>query len=187
MIFFGDPGTRGAKEDAAACVMMAIEMRSRIKYLSNQWESEGIFKPLQIRFGINTGYCTVGNFGSENRLEYTIVGGNVNIANRLESRAKGNEILISNETYALVKDKIFCKKQKALAIKGVANPVQNYLVIDAYQNIKLPHLDIRDEKNGLELSINLQRGNEDWIIETLRSVISKIELTGNPLGEDEEN
>ncbi len=186
MIFFGDPETLGAKEDAAACVMMAMEMRNRIKYLNSQWESEGICKPLQIRFGINTGYCTVGNFGSANRLEYTIVGGNVNIANRIESRAEGNEILISSETYALVKDKIFCKKNGELEIKGVANPVQTYLVVDAYQNIKLPHLNIRDEKNGLELSINLQKGNEEWILETLRSVISKIEVTGHPPDPEEE-
>jgi hypothetical protein len=85
VIFFGDPETRGVKEDALACVEMAIAMRKRMRELQSVWAASGIEKPLQCRIGINTGYCTVGNFGSEDRMEYTIVGGGVNLASRLST------------------------------------------------------------------------------------------------------
>ena len=60
VIFFGDPETRGVKEDALACVEMAIAMRKRMLELQHVWRASGIEKPLQCRIGINTGYCTVG-------------------------------------------------------------------------------------------------------------------------------
>ena len=107
LIFFGDPETKGEKEDAIACVSMAIEMRKRMQYLRAQWENQGISNPLEIRIGINTGYCNVGNFGSEDRLDYTIIGGEVNLASRLESNAKTGEILVSHETFAFIKNFIF--------------------------------------------------------------------------------
>jgi len=53
---------------------MAIAMRERLHDLSHIWRGAGIEKPLECRIGINTGYCTVGNFGSEDRMEYTIIG-----------------------------------------------------------------------------------------------------------------
>jgi len=106
LIFFGDPETRGLKQDALACLQMAIEMRERMKFLRELWTDRGVSKPLHIRMGINTGYCTVGNFGSDSRLEYTIIGTQVNLANRLQSLAEPDQILISHETYALIKDEI---------------------------------------------------------------------------------
>src|SRR4029453_6010969 len=108
VIFFGDPETRGVKEDALACVEMAMAMRKRMGGLQGVWGEWGIEKPLQCRIGINTGYCTVGNFGSEDRMDYTIVGGGVNLASRLERAATPGEILISYETYANVRDRIQC-------------------------------------------------------------------------------
>ena len=123
MIFFGDPETKGQKEDAKACVLMAIEMRERMKYLQKMWEDQGISKPLRIRIGVNTGYCNVGNFGSEDRLDYTIIGGEVNLASRLESNADAGQILISHETYALVKNQIICEKKEEIKVKGIAHKV----------------------------------------------------------------
>jgi PAS domain S-box-containing protein len=64
VIFFGDPETLGVKEDALACVGMAVAMRDRMAELQLIWKTAGIERPLQCRIGINTGYCTVGNFGS---------------------------------------------------------------------------------------------------------------------------
>src|SRR5688572_3485800 len=104
MMFFGDPETRGVKEDALACVTMALAMQRRMDQLSKVWRDAGIGMPLRCRIGIHTDYCTVGNFGSEDRMDYTIIGGAVNLASRLEEEAPPGAVLVSYETYAQVKD-----------------------------------------------------------------------------------
>lgn len=134
MVFFGDPVSRGTKEDAIACVQMALEMKQRMIFLRQKWQSEGISTPLHIRMGIHTGYCTVGNFGCEARLDYTVIGSSVNLASRLESSAGRDEILISYETQALVRDKACCQQKPALELKGFAEPVDVYLVSRQEQN-----------------------------------------------------
>ena len=113
MIFFGDPESRGVEADALACVEMAIAMQERIQELSAVWRDAGIERATGCRIGIHTGYCTVGNFGSEDRMDYTIVGGAVNLASRLEHEAPPGGILISYETYAQVKDEVRCEETRA--------------------------------------------------------------------------
>jgi class 3 adenylate cyclase/GAF domain-containing protein len=149
LIFFGDPETRGDKEDAVACVTMALAMRKRIAELQAAWESLGIRDPLRCRMGINTGVCTVGNFGSEDRMDYTIVGADVNLAARLETACPPDEVLISHQTYALVRDVVCCEEHGHVEAKGIANPVATYRVIDLFENLgeasrpihaTLPHL-----------------------------------------------
>jgi class 3 adenylate cyclase len=135
MIFFGDPESRGVGEDALACVRMAIAMRDRMAELQNSWHESGIAKPLRCRMGVHTDYCTVGNFGSEDRLDYTIIGGGVNLASRLESEAGPGEVLISYETFAHVKDHIHCEPFGQIEVKGIAYPVTTYRVIDAYDRM----------------------------------------------------
>jgi adenylate cyclase len=95
----------------------------------------GIKKPLQCRMGINTGVCTVGNFGSEDRMDYTIIGSGVNLAARLEAACPPGEILISFETYAHVKDQIECQVDGQVEAKGFSHPVSTHRVIDLYQNL----------------------------------------------------
>ena len=149
VIFFGDPETRGVKEDALACVEMAIAMRKRMLELQDVWRASGIEKPLQCRIGINTGYCTVGNFGSEDRMDYTIIGGGVNLASRLEAAATPGEILISFETYANVRDRIHCEERGHISVKGIAYPVATYQVVDAYENLGTDRLFIHEERPNL--------------------------------------
>jgi adenylate cyclase len=128
MAFFGDPGSKGFHDDAFACVSMALQMRRRMVQLRKKWEGEGIAKPLHIRIGINTGYCTVGNFGSESRLDYTIIGSSVNIASRLEGASTRDEVLISYETYLLIKDRMFCQRKPEIRVKGIGRPIDVYEV-----------------------------------------------------------
>jgi len=80
--------------------------------------------------GINTGYCTVGNFGSENRMDYTIIGSGVNLASRLESAAKPGEILISYETFALIRNEFSCEERGQIEVRGIAHPVATYAIVD---------------------------------------------------------
>jgi PAS domain S-box-containing protein len=129
VMFFGDPTTLGVKEDALACVQMAIAMQKRVGELAHEWRNSGIDTLLRCRIGIHTGYCTVGNFGSEDRMDYTMVGGTVNLASRLEHEAPPGGVLISFETYAHVKDEVRCEERGHVQVKGIAQPVATYLVV----------------------------------------------------------
>lgn len=154
VIFFGDPETRGVREDALACVRMAIAMRDRLAALGVVWRNEGLERPLECRIGINTGYCTVGNFGSEDRLDYTIVGGGVNLASRLETAAHPGEILISYETWALVKDEIECRKHDQISVKGMPYPITTYEVIGQRENAQERSKATVSTSPNLTLSLN---------------------------------
>ena len=71
----------------------------------------------------------MGNFGSNNRLDYTIVGREVNTASRLESTATADQIQISDDTYELVKDEFECRPVGEIKVKGLAYPVHTYELI----------------------------------------------------------
>jgi class 3 adenylate cyclase len=158
--FFGDPETQGVKEDALACVKMAIAMRERLHDLKHIWRDAGIDKPLECRIGINTGYCTVGNFGSEDRMEYTIIGSGVNLAARLESAATPGEILIAYETFAHIKDEVYCEECEPVKVKGFAHPVHTYRVIDLHENLKEKH-EVRAEMPHFKLDANFKLMSDD--------------------------
>jgi PAS domain S-box-containing protein len=157
MIFFGDPESRGEQEDAIACVKMAIAMRKKLAEMRRQWDVLGISKPLSVRMGINTGYCTVGNFGSEDRLDYTIVGGSVNLASRLETAAGVDEILVSEDTFSLIKDDIACEPKDKITVKGMAYPVMTYTVLDLIETLKAERAHIKTELEGFNLNIDFQK------------------------------
>ncbi len=128
MIFFGDPETLGEKEDALQCVKMAIEMQEKMLELRLKWSKMGFNLPFRVRMGINTGFCNVGNFGFENRMEYTIIGGSVNLASRLEGLSDVDGILISQDTHALVDEEIECEAREPIHVKGLARTVNTFAV-----------------------------------------------------------
>lgn len=129
VIFFGDPESKGYKEDALACVRMAIEMQQKNQEIAAKLVDEGIVEQFSMRIGINTGYCTVGNFGSNECMDYTIIGGSVNLASRLETNCEPGKILISHETYSLVKDNFEFDKKEPIKVKGMYEPVNTYQVV----------------------------------------------------------
>jgi len=174
LIFFGDPETKGEKEDAIACVSMAIEMRKRMQYLRAQWENQGISNPLEIRIGINTGYCNVGNFGSEDRLDYTIIGGEVNLASRLESNAKTGEILVSHETFALIKEDITCEKKEEINVKGIAHKIQTYQVIENKKALAKKHKFFKEQFEGFTLKVDLNSTKKERIILSLKKAMETL-------------
>ena len=111
-----------------ACVRMALAMQTRLAELDAQWRSRGFEKPFKARMGINTGYCNVGNFGSADRMDYTIIGAEANLAARLESIAEPGGIVMSYETYALVQDMVSARPLEPTRIKGIARKVVPYAV-----------------------------------------------------------
>ena len=107
---------------------MAIEMQDRMRGLSKEWYERGIQKLLKIRIGINTGVATVGNFGSQKRIDYTIIGNQVNIASRLESACEPGKILISHSTWGLVHKYIPCTHKGEIEVKGIHYKIKVYEV-----------------------------------------------------------
>ena len=177
MIFFGDPTSRGAREDTLACVAMAIEMRKHMKIMRQRWKSQGIRTPLEIRMGISTGYCTVGNFGAENRMDYTIIGKEVNLASRLESLAEPGDILVSYETFSLIKDKIMCRDKGEITVKGFARPVSIYEVIDFRRDIGPNRSFLEHESEGFAMYLDSEKivGNDrDDILGALERAIERL-------------
>ena len=129
MVFFGDSESEDEQEPARQCIKMAWEMLKKTKILSEEWIARGSPSHLKVRMGINTGFCTVGNFGSSNRMDYTIIGGQVNLASRLEKISNKNSITISNSTYKLVKDIVITEPPVSREIKGINHPIEVYKVL----------------------------------------------------------
>jgi class 3 adenylate cyclase len=175
VIFFGDPETLGVKEDALACVKMAIAMRKRMKELESGWKDSGLENPLKCRMGINTGVCTVGNFGSEARMDYTIIGGGVNLASRLETACPASEILVSYETYAHVKDQVHCEERDKITAKGIAHPVAVYQVVDLYENLSDGKQPIRAKLPHFQLDVEVTLMSPDEQREALAVLLASVE------------
>jgi hypothetical protein len=95
---------------------MAIAMQRRMAELQSEWLDMGLERPFQQRIGINTGFCTVGNFGSADRMDYTIIGNEVNLTARLEALAKVGGILLAHETHSLVKDIVMAEEGDTLTV-----------------------------------------------------------------------
>lgn len=122
LVFFGDPIP--IKDHAQRSVMMAIDMQKRVSELKHEWLQYGY--ELGVGIGINTGYMTVGNIGSDMHMDYTVIGNQVNVAARLESLAKPGQILISQRTYSRVRDMVDAEKMGEVRVKGIHNPVLTY-------------------------------------------------------------
>ena len=157
MLFFGDPDTKGEREDAIACVRMAIAMQQRMRDLQAEWRERGQEHVFQLRIGINTGYCTVGNFGSDERVDYTIIGNEVNLAARLQSHADLGGILLAHETYALVKDIVVAEETGTITVKGFPSPVRTHRVVGLREDLAIGGRMIRQEQEGLLLIIDQKK------------------------------
>jgi class 3 adenylate cyclase len=108
---------------------MAIAMQQRMRDLQADWRERGQEHVFQLRIGINTGYCTVGNFGSASRVDYTVIGNEVNLASRLQTHADLGGILLSHETWSLVKDEVLAEETGTITVKGFAKPVRTHRVV----------------------------------------------------------
>jgi len=175
LIFFGDPETEGEQEDALKCAEMAIRMMKRVGELNKHWKKLGVVDGLKVRMGISTGFCTVGNFGSDLRLDYTVLGSPVNLAARLQTMAEHNTILIDEYTKDLINSHVNSKYIDDITPKGFARPIQVFQLND-FKSAKhrklrksLSHVGDRVEVNVLDSS-NIQAA-----IEELKRIQEKFE------------
>ena len=125
LIFFGDPIP--FKDHAERAVKMAISMQEETVKLKDEWQRFG--HELAVGIGINTGYMTVGNIGSDAHLDYTVIGNQVNVAARLESLAGPGQILISQRTYSRVRDLVAVEEMGEITVKGIHNDIKTYSVV----------------------------------------------------------
>lgn len=176
LVFFGDPNSRGREEDAHACVAMALEMQQRLNVLREQWALRGMRKGLHVRIGITSGHCTVGNFGSDRQMSYTIIGREVNLANRLQTSAPPDEIVIAKPTWALVNDHVLCAASEPVQAKGFEDPVEVYRVI----GVQDPRKDfgiIQKSGPGFSLWIDPEKAkkkNREDIIDYLERALKSV-------------
>jgi class 3 adenylate cyclase len=122
LIFFGDPIP--LEDHAERAVRMAVEMQEKVSELRGEWK--GYNHDLGVGIGVNTGYMTVGNIGSETHRDYTVIGNQVNVAARLESLATAGQILISQRTYSKVKPLVEAQFVGEIQVKGIHTPVRTF-------------------------------------------------------------
>jgi len=175
LMFFGDPQTLGVEEDARACLRMALAMQRRMAELETQWLSKGIQNPLKMRIGINTGYCNVGNFGGSERMDYTIIGGEVNLAARLEANADPGGILMSYETYALVKDMVETTEREPLHVKGIRRKVRPFAVTSILTGDQDQTRFLKTRLDGLDLVVDTSKMSGKARLEAIAELEALVE------------
>ena len=129
MIFFGDPQSQGLEKDALACCNMGLEMLAFVEKNEELFKEKFNFpEKLEIRIGVHSGVCSVGNFGSDQRLDYTVIGRAVNVAARLEQAAPNNSMLFSNSTKSLLGDTFQVSDSIEVKAKGIDRPIIGYIL-----------------------------------------------------------
>jgi class 3 adenylate cyclase len=157
---------------------MAADMQRALAGLNAKWRNLGIEHPFQVRMGVNTGFCNVGNFGSADRMEYTIIGAEANLAARLQSIAEPGQIVMSYETYALVRDTVTAHALPPISMKGISRQVLPYAVETASDMHGRQTLTFSRHARGLDLFLDpslLDPGSIVEIRELLHSAAASLE------------
>jgi class 3 adenylate cyclase len=161
---------------------MAMDMQRRLGELKSKWRGEGTEEPFVVRMGINTGFCNVGNFGSNDRMDYTIIGAEANLAARLQSIAEGGKIVISYETFALVQDIVVASPLPPITMKGISREIVPYEVealVDQKGRILSEHV------AGLDLHLDLGRlvpAERLRVREALREAMAALDAAASEKG-----
>ena len=177
LVFFGDPESMGLDQDAAACVQMALAMQQRLAELRARWRNRGIEEPFRTRMGINTGFVNVGNFGSNVRMDYTIIGAQVNLAARLEAIAEPGSIVMSYETYALVREIVAAHAIPAITVKGIQREIVPYVLDGLIDDVAGVRHVFSEHGKGLDLFLDVdaldpaeQRRTREILVEAIAAI-----------------
>ena len=150
MAVWGNVSSHGAAEDAKAAVRAALGMRREMPKLNAAWRAEGM-QPLAFGIGINHGEAIVGNIGSHERLDPTVIGDAVNLASRLEAltRIYAVDILVGQSAAELVRDDFHFRSVARVQVKGKSEPVEVFTLVGARKDDVDPEflkwLDIYEE------------------------------------------
>ena len=128
MAFWGAPVLQ--EDHASRACLAALDNQSRLAELRREFIGMGL-PPVYARIGINTGEMIIGNMGSSQRFDFTVIGDSVNLASRLEGAGKeyGTSITISEETYRQAQDRVEVRELDLLQVKGKETAVRIYELI----------------------------------------------------------
>ncbi|HWI67659.1 MAG TPA: adenylate/guanylate cyclase domain-containing protein, partial [Nitrospiraceae bacterium] len=138
----------------------------------------GLRRPFRIRMGITTGFCTVGNFGSRDRMDYTIIGSEVNLASRLQSATEPGSILLSHETNALVQGLVMTKEQPPITEKGFPKPISGYKLVGTYDDLVKAGRVVLEERDGLHVLVDLTKQDRSDVINILQDILTQLKQPG---------
>jgi adenylate cyclase len=130
MAVWGNVRSLGMAQDAKNCAHAALGMRRELRKLNEKWRGEGRMG-LGMAIGINQGEVIVGNIGSQERMDPTVIGDAVNLASRLESltRVYGIDILVGASAAELVRDEIYLRSVARVQVKGKTKPVDVFTFV----------------------------------------------------------
>lgn len=160
LMFWGDPKTLGAKEDALAAAKAVLELYAYFNSVKLQHE---IWSNVSFAGALHCGYCTAGNFGSEHKMSYTIMGTPVNLTSRIMYCSQNN-ILLSKDIYTLVENEVTSLKSKKLSVKGIEGEFEVFTL----DSLKISKSDekasytLNEQSNGFKLSLDkkIMKGNQ---------------------------
>ncbi len=153
MAVWGNVRSLGIAQDAKNCARAALGMRRELRQLNQEWRDQGRMG-LGMGIGINQGEVIVGNIGSHERMDPTVIGDAVNLASRLEglTRIYGVDILVGASAAELARDEVHLRSVARVQVKGKTKPVDVFTFIGARNEEVDPEflkwLDVYEE--GLE-------------------------------------
>ncbi|HXM32487.1 MAG TPA: adenylate/guanylate cyclase domain-containing protein [Chthoniobacterales bacterium] len=130
MAVWGNVSSRGVAEDAKSCARAALAMRRELHWLNQKWKADK-FPPFAIGLGINHGDVLVGNIGSQEKADPTVIGDAVNLASRLEAltRTYPVDILVGERASELIRDEFHLRSVALVQVKGKTRPVEIFTLI----------------------------------------------------------
>ncbi|HKI73046.1 MAG TPA: adenylate/guanylate cyclase domain-containing protein, partial [Pseudomonadales bacterium] len=133
--FWGAPSIQA--DHAKRACLAAIDMQHAVTGLNKRWAAEGR-PPIVVRMGLNSGPMVVGNMGSAQRLNYTIMGDSVNLASRLEgaNKAYRSRIMISESTYRMCESHVDARELDVIRVVGKNEPVRVYELLDRKDKVR---------------------------------------------------
>jgi adenylate cyclase len=132
MAVWGNVRSCGMAQDTKDCVRAALAMRRELRQLNQRWREEGRMG-LGMGIGINQGEVIVGNIGSHERMDPTVIGDSVNLASRLEglTRIYGVDILVGASAAELARDEVHIRSVARVQVKGKSKPVDIFTFVGA--------------------------------------------------------
>lgn len=129
-VLFGAPDEVPISRQAAAAAVAALTMKTRMSELVTAWRRRGIAEPVTLRVAINTGFCTVGVYGSELFQSYTAVGAPVTVAVLLADRTVDDQVVATAATHALVEDRVASEPLGTVSLAPFSRDVTVYALHD---------------------------------------------------------